>query len=35
MAKMLPANQITGLFKMLYRKEEVNDAVYFLHVGKY
>ena len=31
---MLPANQIAGLLKILYLKEEVNDEVYFWHADK-
>ena len=31
---MLLANQISGFFKMKYRKKEVNDEVYFWHADK-
>ena len=34
-AKMLPAIQISGFFKMQYLKEVVNDEVYVLHANNH
>ena len=34
-AKMLPANQIAGFFKMYYLKKEVNGKVYLWLADKY
>ena len=34
-AKMLPANQIAGFFKMQYLKKEENDEVHFWHADKH
>ena len=34
-AKMLPAIQILGFFKMQYLKEVVNDEVYVLHANNH
>ena len=34
-AKMLPASQIAGFFKMQYLKKEVNGEVYFWPADKY
>ena len=32
---MLPANQISGFFKMQYLKEVVNDEVYILQANNH
>ena len=32
---MLPDNQIAGLFKIYFLKEEVNEEVYFWHADKH
>ena len=34
-AKMLPASQIAGFFKMQYLKKEVNDEIYFWDADKH